>query len=364
MGFGSLDHARCLLRRALLVSGATVGLALLGVSAAQAGDGEPGRSGDAISMVTEAVQAPVSEAAARAAEPAREAARLVLPVEEAVVTVAEPAEPVLDQSAASALPAVAAVSEPVGRAAQPVAAAVGEPVQVASEPVFQAVRPVTGAVTGTVSGVAEPVLEAAGPVIEAAGPVIEAAGDIVEPVVEQVVGTVGAVAPVEEYVDAVAGGTLSGASTKLSALQQVEPADAALSEQAAASPDSAGTAAPVAGQVAAGTTSTGPGNIAGTGIAAPLASLLDLGNVLREAASNAGPTAAAESHGPAQPVQPGLPSAGPSGALAGAGPAPGSAPADVGPGSELDPRPSVSILRTDGWTLPSSPAQIPGCSPD
>ncbi|WP_262103711.1 hypothetical protein [Arthrobacter sp. Marseille-P9274] len=357
------------MRRALLISGATVGLALLGVSAAQAAGDEPGGLGGAIATVTEAVEVPASEAGAHAAEPVQEVDRAASPVAEAAVPVAGAAQPLLDKATASAVPAAAAVfepagqtahpitatvAEPVGQMAQPTIAALAEPVDAVSRPVLQAVRPVTGAVTEVVSDVAQPALEAARPVLASAGGSVESVAGQLDR----------AVAPIEESLESATGGAASAPSADSPAPQQVEPVVEVLSKGPTASADLSVTAAPELGKGTPEASATALFNVAGPGIVSPVASVYEGGSVLRDAAANAGTVPPAESQRPAHPVQPALPAAGPSGALAGAGPASGSAPADIAPGTGLDPRLLVHVLPTGGWTLPSSPSQSPGSSPD
>lgn len=366
MGFGSLDQARCLLRRALLISGATVGLALLGVSAAVAGDDEPGGLGRAISAVTEAAAVPVSTAAAHAAEQVGGAAS---PVAEAAATTAGAAQPLLETATESAAPAAAGAFqtigqvaqpvtatalEPVGKVAQPIVATVAEPVEGVSQPMFYAVRPVIGAVTQAVSDVADPVLVAT-------RPILEPAGRTVDPVVEQVGHSV---IPVEEPREEVTGGAASAPSTDGPEPQHVEPAYAATSEGPIDSIGSSGTAAPASGEEAPNASAPASSNDAGPGLMGSVASNFEGGSAVHDAAANTGALPPAESRGPAHPEQPAMPAVGPSGALTGAGQAPGAAPADIGPGSGPDPRLLVHIVPPEGWTLPSSPSLSPGSSPD
>ena len=368
MGFGSLDLARCLMRRALLISGATVGFALLGVSAAQAGGDEPGGLGGAISTITEVVEVPASEAAAHAAEPVQAVGRAASPVAEAAVPIAGATQPLLDKATASAVPAAAAVSEPAGQVAQPITAtvpepvgqvaqstiaAVAEPVEKVSQPVLQAVRPVTGAVTEVVSDAAESALDAA-------RPVLASAGGSVESVAEQLDR---AVAPIEESLEAATGGAAATPSADSPAPQQVEPTGPARFEPPADSSAAMARTATESGERTVWMSFAMPSVDAGAVIAASVASVED-GDGLLDAVPNAGTMPAADTHSPAHPVQPALPAAGPSGALAGAGPAPGAAPADIAPGTGLDPRLFVHIMPTGGWTLPPSPSQSPGSSPD
>lgn len=366
MGFGSLDQARCLLRRALLISGATVGLALLGVSAAQAGEDEPGGLGRAISTVTEAAEVPVSEAVAHAAERVGDAAS---PVAEAAALAAGDVQPLLEPATESAAPAAAGAYQtvsrvaqpvtataldPVDKVAQPVVATVAEPVEAVSQPVLHAVRPVAGAVTQAVSDVTDPVLVAA-------RPILEPAGRTVDPVVEHVGRSV---IPVEEPLEEGAGGAVSAPSMDGPDRQHVEPADAAPSEDPIDSTDSSGTTTPALGEGAPESSAPAPSDDAGPGLVGSVASIFEGGSAVHDAAASTGALPPAESRGPAHPEQPAMPAVGPSGTLTGAGQAPGAAPADIAPGSGPDPRLFVHIVPPGGWTLPSSPSQSPGSSPD